>query len=69
MPHAVSRRTVTTEDVFQSEVSICEICGRPSGIGTGFSPSISVLPRQYHYNSLPYFHIHSFITEATNINN
>ena len=69
MPHAVSRRAVTTEALLQSEVSTCEICVRPSGTGTDFSSIISVLPCQYHSTSLPYFHVHSFITEDINTNN
>lgn len=68
MPHAVSLGAVTAEALVQSEVSTCEIYGRPSGTGKGFSPSIYVLPCQYHSTSLPYFHIHSFITDATDIN-
>ena len=68
MTHAVSRRDVTTEALLQSEVSTCEICGRPYDTGLGFSPSISVLPCQYYSTSLPHFHINSFIVEATNIN-
>jgi hypothetical protein len=33
--------------------SMCD-CGRQSGNGTGFSPSTSVFPSQYHSNITPY---------------
>jgi hypothetical protein len=48
MAHAVSRRPPTAEARVRSRVSPCAICGGQSGTGTGFPPSTSVFPRQYH---------------------
>jgi hypothetical protein len=44
MAQAVSRRPLTAEARVSSRVNLCGICGRQSGIGTGFSPSSSVFP-------------------------
>jgi len=50
------------------QVSQCEICGGQSGPGTGFSPSISVLPCQYHFtNALIHLHLLVALTETTNM--
>jgi hypothetical protein len=48
MAHVVSRRHLTAEARVRARVNPCVICGGQSGIGTGFSPSSSVLPCQYH---------------------
>ena len=48
MAQVVSRWPVTAKARVRSQVIPCEICGGQSGIGTGFSPSISVFPCQYY---------------------
>jgi hypothetical protein len=48
MAQAVSRRSVTAEARVRSRVSPCAICGGQRGTGTGFFPSTSVLPCQFH---------------------
>jgi hypothetical protein len=58
MAQAVSRRPLTEEARVRSYVRPCEIFGRRSGTGTGFSPStpvspVSIIP--------PMLHTHSFI--------
>jgi hypothetical protein len=53
MVQAVSRRPPTAKVRVQSRVSPCGICGGQSGIGTGFSPSTSVFPCQYHSTGAP----------------
>jgi hypothetical protein len=49
MAQAVSRRPLTEE----SRVGPCGICGGQSGTGTGFSPSTSVFPCQFHSTGAP----------------
>jgi hypothetical protein len=53
MAQAVSRRPLTADAQIQSRVSPCGICGGQSGTGTGFSPSTSVFPRQFHSTGAP----------------
>jgi hypothetical protein len=44
----VSRRPLIAEVGVRSRVNPCGICGGQSGTETGFSPSTSVFPCQYH---------------------
>jgi hypothetical protein len=53
MAQAVSRRPPTAEARVRSWVSPCEIFGGQSGAGTGFSPSTSVFPCQFHSTGAP----------------
>jgi hypothetical protein len=48
MTQAVSRRPLTAEARIRSRVGPCGICGGQSGTGTGFYPSNSVFPGQFH---------------------
>jgi hypothetical protein len=48
MAQVVSNRPLTAESWVRALVNACGICGGESGIETGFSPSSSVLPCQYH---------------------
>ena len=50
MAQVVSRRPLTAEVRFRSQVSLYEICGGKSGTGKGFSPSISLasIPPMLH---------------------
>jgi hypothetical protein len=48
MAQAVSGRLPTAEARVRSLVSQFGICGGESGAGTGFSPSTSVFPYQFH---------------------
>jgi hypothetical protein len=51
---AVSHRSFTAEAWVRAHVSSSEIYGGQSGTGTGFSPSHSVFPCQYHSIVVPY---------------
>jgi hypothetical protein len=53
MAQAVSRRPLTAETRLRSWVSPCGICGGQSGTGTGFFPSTSVFPCQFHSTDAP----------------
>jgi hypothetical protein len=53
MAQAVSRRLLTAEARVRSRVSPFGICGGQSGNGTGFSPSTSVFPCQFHSTGAP----------------
>jgi hypothetical protein len=53
MTQVVTHRPITTEAWVQSRVSPCGICGGQSGTGTGFSPSTSVFPCQFHSTGAP----------------
>jgi hypothetical protein len=53
MVQAVSRRPPTAEARVRSRVSPCGICGGQSGAVTGFSPSTSVFPCQFHSTGAP----------------
>jgi hypothetical protein len=48
MAQVVSRRPLTAEAWVRARVNLCWICCGQSGTGTGFSPSSSVSPCQYH---------------------
>ena len=53
MAQAVSSQPLTAEARVRSRLSPCEICGGQSGTGTGFSPSTSVFPCQFHSTGAP----------------
>jgi hypothetical protein len=48
MIQVVSRRPLIAKARVRVRVNPCRICGGQSGTGTGFSPSSSVFPCQYH---------------------
>jgi hypothetical protein len=59
MAQAVSRRPLTAEARVRAQVSARGICSGQSGAGTGFSPSSSVFPCQYHSTVARHTHVSS----------
>jgi hypothetical protein len=57
MAQVVSRRPLTTEYRVRALYNPCGICGGQNGTGTGFSPSSSVFPCQYHSTVVLQTHI------------
>jgi hypothetical protein len=57
MAEVVSRRPLTSEARGRSHVSHCGISGGQSGTWIGFSPSSSVLLKQYHFTVGLHAHI------------
>jgi hypothetical protein len=53
MAQAVSHRPRTAEARVRSRVNPFGICSGQSGTGTGFSPSTSVFPCQFHFTGAP----------------
>jgi hypothetical protein len=53
MAQAVSRRSLAAEVRVRSRVGPCGISDGQSGTGTGFSPSTSVFPCQFHSTGAP----------------
>jgi hypothetical protein len=53
MALAVSRRPLTAEVRVRFRLSPCGICCGQSGTGTGYSPSTSVIPYQFHSTCAP----------------
>jgi hypothetical protein len=54
MVQGVNCWPVTAEVRVRSQANSCEVYGRPSGTGSGFTPSTSVLSSQYHSTNAPY---------------
>jgi hypothetical protein len=53
MPQAVSRRPVSAEARVRSRVIPCGICGGQSSTETGFPPSTSGFPCEFHSTGAP----------------
>jgi hypothetical protein len=54
MAQVVTLRSLTAESRLRSHVSSCEICDGQRVTVTGFFPSTSVFPFQYHSTNAPY---------------
>jgi hypothetical protein len=54
MAQAVSRRSPTAEARVRSRVGPCWIYGGQRGTGTGFYPSTTVFPCQFHSTGAPF---------------
>jgi hypothetical protein len=57
MAQVVSRWPLTAEARVHARFNPCGICGKQSGIGTGFSPISSVFPCQHHSTVVLQTHI------------
>jgi hypothetical protein len=53
MAQAVSLQSLTAEVQVRSQFSSREICDEQSGTETGFSPSTSIFPCQFHSTGAP----------------
>jgi len=61
----VIRQTVIAEDRVRYQVIPCEICDAKNYTWTGFSPSTSILPCQYHSTNAHEGHVVLFCVSQT----
>ena len=66
MTQAVGWRPITVKAWVWSQVSPSEICSGQNDNVSGFSPSTSVFPCQYHSTNAPYHHPLHVLTRSTN---